>query len=310
VWSREPGELHEFTEPTRTGGWLDYVQGVVAALRERGLAVPGADLAIASEVPTGAGLSSSAALELAVATALDAAFGFGLDARARAEVAHRAETGLVGVPCGIMDQFASALAREDAALRLDCRSLEVRTLPLPAARVALLVAHSGVERALADGRYAERRAECAQARRRAGVAALRDLDEEALSRLAGVPLRRARHVFRENARVDATCAALEAGDFERVGALLREGQASLRDDFEVSAPELDALCEIGDALSGCHGSRLTGAGFGGCTIHLVAAERAPEVAACLAEGFEARFGRRPPVLAVRPAAGASAFACD
>jgi galactokinase len=308
VWSRERGELCEFAVPARSGGWVDYVQGVVAALETRGLEPTGADLAIASEVPAGSGLSSSAALELAAVTALDAAFGWDLDARTRAEVAHAAETGLVGVPCGIMDQFASALGREDTALRLDCRSREVRYLPLPAARVALLVVHSGLEGALADGRYAERRAECAEARRRSGVAALRDLTEAGLAELDGPALRRARHVVRENARVDATCAALAAGDLARVGALLREGQASLRDDFEVSAPELDALCEIGDALPGCFGSRLTGAGFGGCTLHLVEPARAEEVSAGLAEGFAARFGRRPPVWAVRPASGGEAFA--
>jgi galactokinase len=221
-----------------------------------------------------------------------------------------------------MDQFASALGRRDHALRLDCRSQSVEAVPLPATGVALLVAHSGAKRALAGAGsggtagYGDRVAECRRAlaaARDAGVAppqarALRDLsprDLPALARVLEPPLlRRARHVVTENERVDATCSALRAGDWETAGGLLRAGMRSLRDDFEVSTPELDALCELADALPGVYGSRLTGAGFGGCTLHLVAPGAAPDLAGALAAGFERRFGRRPPVWVVAASGGA------
>ncbi len=232
------------------------------------------------------------------------------------EFAHRGESQFVGLGCGIMDPFASALGRRDALLRIDCRSLETRTVPLPGDRVRILIAHSGVRRALTERGYRDRVDECRcalEAARAAGVAppgatALRDLAPERLPelerRLEPVLFRRVRHVIRENARVDAMCAALEAEDFAAAGALLREGMRSLREDFEVSTPELDALCEIADAQPGVFGSRLTGAGFGGCALHLVDADSAPAVEEALAAGFERRFGRRPPVWAVVPGDGA------
>jgi galactokinase len=319
VYSRERAEEREFdscaSEPG--GDWLDYVQGVVAALRERGIDTGGFDIAIASEVPPESGLSSSAALELALVTALDRLLDLALDATARCHLAHRAETAFVGVPCGIMDQFASGLARRDCALRIDCRSLQVAAVPWPGPRLRLLIADSGVRRALAAGAYGERRRECLEAfetARRAGAAppgatALRDLGPERLASLERVLpprlFRRTRHVVLENQRVDATCAALLAGDLAAAGAALREGMRSLREDFEVSTPELDALCELADAVPGVYGSRLTGAGFGGCTIHLVDPAASQEVSEIVASGFERRFGRRPPLLVASPADGAS-----
>jgi len=300
----------------RAGDWGDYLRGVAAALRERGWTPGGLALAVASDVPRGAGLSSSAALAVAVATAVDALFGLGLGARARADAAHAAETRFVGVPCGVMDPYASALGRAGHALRIDCRSLGVRAVALPPG-AALLVAHSGVERRLADGRYAARREEVRAALEaaralRPEARALRDFapaDLPALERvLEGAPLRRLRHVVRENARVDAACEALRAGDLPAAGALLREGHASLRDDFAVSVPELDLLCALGDAAPGVHGSRLTGAGFGGCTLHLVDADAAESARETLATGFERRTGRRPPLWVVRPADGAAVVA--
>lgn len=297
----------------RAGDWGDYLRGVSAVLRLGGHGVGGFDLALASDVPAGSGLASSAALAVAVGTALDALLGLGLDARGRAELAHAAETGFVGVPCGVMDPFASGLGRAGQALRIDCRSLEVRPVPLPAG-AALLVAHSGVRRRLSDGRYAERRDECraalaAACALRPGVRALRDLapaDLPDLERVLEGPLRRrVRHVVRENARVDAVAAALSSGDLAAAGALLAEGHASLRDDFEVSVPEIDLLCALGDAAPGVHGSRLTGAGFGGCTVHLVDADAVEAAREAIQTGFARRTGRRPPVLAVRPADGAS-----
>ena len=318
IHSRERGEALEL-DPARLerrGDWLDYLQGVCFALRERGHDVRGLDLAVASEVPPESGLSSSAALCVALVTALDAAQGLGLDAVARARIAHRAENGFVGVACGIMDPFASSLARRDHALRLDCRSAEASLVPLPSARLAWLIAHSGVTRRLAGGGYGDRVAECRsafEAASKAGLAppgarALRDLGVSDLGalerRLDPLCFRRARHVITENARVLAFCERLAAGELEAAGALLCEGMRSLRDDFAVSAPELDALCEIADALPGVYGSRLTGAGFGGCTLHAVAPEAAETVAQRLALGFERRAGRRPPVLRIRASDGA------
>jgi len=311
------GECGEFeaTELRRRGSWLDYVQGVVFALAERGLDPGGLDLAIASGLPRESGLSSSAALEVAVATLLDRAGGLGLDARDRALVAHRAENGFVGVACGIMDQFASALGRADHALLIDCRSLAVDEVPLPRAEVALLVIDSGVRRALVAGSYGDRQAECAEALRLAraarvapGLGALRDLGPEHLAVLArALPerlFRRARHVITENERVRDVVRALATHELGKAGAALREGMRSLRDDFEVSTPELDLLCERADAHPGVLGSRLTGAGFGGSTLHWVRPDAVEDVIGWIADGFEARFARRPPVLPVVASAGA------
>jgi len=317
----EPGPVSlDAREPKPCAGWGGYVRGVVLALAERGVPLPGADLAVASEVPVGAGLSSSAALCVALVTVLDAAFGLGLDVRTRAQLAWRAESGFAGVPCGLMDPLASALGRRDTALAIDCRSLGIEWIPLPGDRLSLLAADSGVRRRLVEGGYGDRRAECAEAlrlAREAGIAgpaarALRDLDAGDLPALEGalpaVLARRVRHVLRENERVRAMASALTAGDLTLAGDLMRQAMASLQRDFEVSIPELDGLCELADALPGVFGSRLTGAGLGGCTLHLVRADAAQDVTAELVGRFAARFGRRPAVVAVRAADGAAALA--
>ena len=300
----------------KRGDWSDYVAGVVSAFASEGLATPGLDVALASDLPRESGLSSSASLEVAIATLLDVAGGHGLDGSARARLAHRAENEFVGVPCGRMDQLASALGRRGAALRIDCRDFSVRAVPLPGDRVRVLIVDSGVRRQLVGGDYGRRRGECEEGlalAREAGIAprdaaTWRDVDPARLADLERtldpVRFRRARHVLTENGRVDATCAALERGDLARVGALLKDGMASLREDFEVSRPELDALCAIADATPGCFGSRLTGAGFGGCTIHLVEPWRADAVADAIVRGFAQRFGRAPAVLTVAAAEGA------
>jgi galactokinase len=317
VHSLTNGETAEFETGAlaRRGAWVDYVQGAVFALGPESL--PGADLLVASDVPTGSGLSSSAALGVALVHALAALRGEPLAPRDAAVLAWRGESEFVGVPCGVMDPMASALGRAGCALRIDCRSLQVTPVPLAESRAALLVADSGVRRELASGSYGNRRAECEAAlaeAQAAGIGAaearsLRDFgldDLPALERALGpVALRRVRHVIRENARVEAFCTALAQGDLAAAGALLREGHRSLRDDFEVSTPELDALCAIGDALPGVYGSRLTGAGFGGCSVHLVDPERADAAAVALAAGFAERFGRRPPLLRAAPSEGAS-----
>jgi galactokinase len=321
IHSHQSEETREFEVQrlARRGEWIDYAQGVVFALQERGCAVRGLDLSVASRVPPGSGLSSSAALCVALVTVFDRAQRLGLSAEERARLAHRAENGFVDVACGIMDPYACALGRRDHALRLDCRSGEATAVALPRGALAWLVAHSGVERRLRQGSYGDRVGECRLAFEAAvaaglappGARALRDLGPGDLPglerRLDSVLFRRARHVLGENVRVLAFCQRLAAGEIEAAGALLCESMRSLRDDFEVSTPELDALCEIADRLPGVYGSRLTGAGFGGCTLHAVAPEAADEVASRLGLAFERRAGRRPPVLRVFAADGAEAF---
>jgi len=304
----------------RAGDWGDYVRGAAAGLAWQGHTPAGADLLISSRVPLGSGLSSSAALSVAATLALSCAAGLELPLRSIAEAAHAGESRFVGVGCGILDPFASALGRRDHALRIDCRDRSVETVPLGAGRVVLLLAHSGVTRTLAGGAYRERVAECAAAlaeAKAAGLAAphahsLRELTAEQLPALERALdpacFRRARHVIRENQRVDDFRAAALAGDLAAAGALLREGMVSLRENYEVSIAELDLLCALGDTAAGCYGSRLTGAGFGGCTLHLVEPGAADEVARQIRAGFARSFGREPVLFCVRPADGASVIA--
>ena len=318
VFSRERSEERTFDcrSLDRRGDWVDYLRGVFAALRESGVATAGFDIALASDVPLEAGLSSSAALLLAVVTAIDHCLALGIDVPRRCHLARRAEVEFVGVPCGAMDFLASGLGKRDQLLRIDCRSLAVELVPWPSGRVELLVADSGTRRALATGAFAERRAECAQALaavRRAGSVpehdgALRDVTPDLLPSLERtLPRRlfqRLRHVVSENERVKASCAALRAGDVVGLGELLRAGMRSLREDFDVSTPELDTLCRLADGAPGVHGSRLTGAGFGGCTLHLVDAAAAGEVRTYLAREYARRTGRQGRIFSVSPADGA------
>jgi galactokinase len=319
VFSRERAQERGFDAraPARRGDWVDYLQGAFAALQGEGVATGGFDIAVASSVPLEAGLSSSAALALATVTAIDAGLALGLAAPHRCRLAQRAETEFVGVPCGSMDFLASGLAQPDSLLRIDCRSLEVDPVPWPVARARLLVADSGTRRALAAGDFAARRAECAralEAARGAGVVppearALRDVTPAMLGRLErALPrrlFRRLRHVVSENERVTASCAALRAGDVAGLGELLREGMRSLREDFEVSTPALDELCRLADGAPGVYGSRLTGAGFGGCAIVVVEPAAVDEVSAYLAAEYARRTGRRGRIFAVSPAGGAA-----
>ncbi|MEX0801632.1 MAG: galactokinase [Dehalococcoidia bacterium] len=260
-------------ERREDGGWRNCVRGVAHELREAGHGLRGADLAFSGDVPPGAGLSSSAALEVAVAGALAAVSGLEIEPRELALIAQRAENGFAGVQCGVMDQLAAALGREDAALLIDCRNLEVEAVPLPADGPAIVVVDSGVRRELGDSPYNQRREECAQAAAALGVAALRDLTAGELERRRGelerTLYRRARHVVLEETRVLAAAETLRRGEMEPLGRLLFGSHRSLRDDFEVSCPELDLLVELAAECDGVLGARLTGAGFGGCTVNLV-----------------------------------------
>ncbi|CAN5844150.1 galactokinase [soil metagenome] len=263
--------------------WARYVAGVVAELRP----AVGFTGMVTTTLPVGAGLSSSAALEVAVALAL----GFAGPPVKLARLCKRAEQRASGVPCGIMDQLAVAAGLEGHALRIDCRTLAVDLVPIPA-DVAVVVVDSGQARGLAGSAYAERRAECEAA---AGlVGPLRDATTVAVEGMHdGVLRRRARHVVSENGRVDAFAAALSSGDIATAGALMVESHASLRDDFEVSTPTLDALVDRLAASPGVHGARLTGAGFGGCVVALAEP-------GALDEGWKVRPGpgaRRQPEIA-------------
>jgi galactokinase len=298
---------------TPSGGWEDYVAGTAWAMSEAGVPIRGFRGLLASDLPQNAGLSSSAALELASALALSGGDEPPVDRLTLARIAQRAENEYIGVQCGLMDQFASANGVDGAALLLDCRSLEYRAIPLRLEDVAVVVAHSGSERRLEASAYNERRAQCdaavaAIATRHPGIRSLRDVTPGMLDAMGGdlapVLARRARHVVEENDRVLQAAHAFEAGDHESVGRLFGESHASLRDLYEVSSPELDALVEIAVAVPGVFGSRLTGAGFGGCTVTLVRRETIPGLTAAVEEQYPARTGLRPRIFEVRPSAGA------
>ncbi|MFF6841892.1 galactokinase [Streptomyces tanashiensis] len=297
-------------EPLSGGGWAAYPAGVVWALREAGHPVTGADVHLASTVPTGAGLSSSAALEVVTALALNDLFGLGLSRAGLARLAQRAENAFVGVPCGVMDQMASACAEEGHALHLDTRDLSYRQVPFDLARegLRLLVVDTRVKHALGDGAYAERRAGCEAGARALGVRTLREVSAahlpEALGRLSDETiLRYVRHVVSDNARVERTIALLDAGDTRAVGPVLTEGHASLRDDLRVSCPELDLVVEAADA-AGALGARMTGGGFGGSAVVLVDTERAETVSAAVGKAFAEAGYAAPGIFPAVPAAGA------
>jgi galactokinase len=255
------GERDEFALDAieRTGTWRDYVRGVVQLLGPDS----GAGLRIESDVPRGAGLSSSAALEVAIGRALS-----DLPGPELALLAQRAENEFVGVPCGIMDQFCVANARAGHALLLDCRDLSFRLVPVPPG-VAIVVCDSRMERKLGESGYAERRAACEEAARLLGFRALRDATLDDVQRLPKQLRRRARHVVSETERTLAAATELEAGNLQAVGELMDDSHRSMRDDYEVVPPQLDALAAATRAIDGCYGSRLTGGGFGGCTVSLV-----------------------------------------
>ncbi|MFM2106160.1 MAG: hypothetical protein RL338_1192 [Chloroflexota bacterium] len=297
----------------RRGDWLDYVAGTARSLADAGIPLRGVRGLLASDLPVGAGLSSSAALELATAHALIADPADATDRPRLARLAQRAENEYVGVGCGIMDQFASSVGNRAGAILLDCRSLEHERVRIPLERVALVVCDTGAPRRLHGSAYNDRRASCERivgllAERGAPVRALRDVDEELLGSLAGladaVDLRRAEHVVREDVRVLETVAALEAGDLEAVGRLFAESHASLRDLFEVSSTELDALVETALGVPGVVAARMTGAGFGGCTVNLVRHDALPALERAVETTYRRRTGRVPRVLVVEPASGA------
>lgn len=306
-------DLRRLSEGPR-GTWADYLAGVASELIAAGCELPGADLAIISDVPVGGGVSSSAALEVAGALALAELAGYSVDPEALALLCQRAENDFVGMRCGILDQFTSVFARAERVLCLDCRTRGRRLVPMADERVRFVVCDTRKPRELVASAYNERRAECERAAALLGVPTLRDIDSETLADHAGkldaTLLRRARHVVSENERVLAGVRALESGDWAGLGALIDAAHLSLRDDYEVSCPELEAMRAAALDAPGCLGARLVGAGFGGCVLALVEADAVERFSARVAPRYERATGRRPRIFATRAADGAGVMSTD
>ncbi|MGH2820172.1 MAG: galactokinase [Actinomycetota bacterium] len=289
-------------------GWGSYVTGVVRALLEASVPIGGFEGVIASDVPVGSGLSSSAALEVAVASALVRG---SLDPVRLAEICQRAENEYVGVRCGIMDQLTSAAGREGHALLIDCRSHDLEPVPVPG-DLSVLVIDSAVSRGLGDSAYNERRAQCEEAARALGVPALRDATVDDLERGARamdeVVYRRARHVVTENARVHESAEALRAGDAEALRRLFEDSHRSYAQDFEASSSEIDRLVAVAGATPGVVAARLTGGGFGGSTVNLVVSERAQEAARHIVQRYAVATGLRARAWISRASPGAGPLA--
>ena len=298
-------------EPT----WANYVRGVVAQFQRRGIAPPALNAFAVSDVPLGSGLSSSASLEVSTATLLEAAAGTTLDRLEKARMCRQAEHEYAHVPCGLMDQLTAVLGDESGPLLVDFEAEEARLVPLRDPAVTVLICNSNVPHALHDGEYARRRAGCEEAVRLLNVSSLRHATLEAVEAakhaLGSEVYRRARHIVTENARTVAAAAALASGELSKFGALMYQSHQSLRDDFEVSCPELDALVEIASEIGeagGVFGARMTGGGFGGCTVMLVRSDCIAPITETLAREYRRRQGRAVTTFVSRPGRGAHMIA--
>jgi galactokinase len=296
VWSTEFTETADFSlDRLERGGpaWSEYLKGTAWALEHAGHRLTGWDGVIGSDLPIGAGLSSSAALELATARAFAATTHIPWEPAAMARLAQRAENEWVGVNCGIMDQMVSGVGQEGHAVLIDCRTLHTEAVPLPKSMVVVIL-DTATRRGLVDSAYNERRRQCESAAAFFGVAALRDVTDTMLeARGAGLDpttARRARHVVTENARTLAAALAMRRGDAQALGRLMNQSHESLRDDFEVSSAALDTMVEVARAERGCYGARMTGAGFGGCAVAVVNREDGPAFVERVAEQYQGRTG--------------------
>ena len=303
------GDLAQHAGDPHGEGWAEYARGVAWAFGDAGHPLTrGLDGVVAGDVPVGAGLSSSAALELAIARAFATTSDLPWDATAAALLSQRAENAWVGVNSGIMDQFIAAKGQAGHALLIDCRSLESRLVPIPDS-VVVVVLDTATRRGLVDSAYNERRQACERAAAYFGVKALRDVTLEMFEARGGgldpVTRKRARHVITEDARTLDAVAALERGDVVAFGALMDASHVSLRDDFEVSRPELDAIVRLARAHPACLGARMTGAGFGGCGVALVDRARADDFARVVAAQYEADVKRHPAVYVCTASDGAA-----
>jgi galactokinase len=305
-------DLDRAGEPVRHV-WLDYVEGMARSLEETGLRLAGADLLIQSDVPLGAGLSSSAALEISVGLSLVCLAGIEVDRRALALAGQRSEHDYVGIKCGIMDQYIAALGLAGHALLIDCRTLESTLIPMDLKDVAVVVCDTRVKHALASSEYNLRREQCSR-----GVELLREVmpDIRALcdvsvaefeqhqARLPELIRNRCRHVVTENARTLAAAEALKAGDLKLIGKLMYASHQSLDRDYEVSSPELNLLVEIASSLDGVIGSRMTGGGFGGCTVNLIERGRIETFSDVVSRKYESGTGKAPLVYVFEAGDGA------
>ncbi len=295
---------------TKEKGWAEYVKGVAYELQNANYELRGFDAIITGDVPNGAGLSSSAAVELATARAFAAVSGFAWDATQMAKLAQKAENEWVGVNCGIMDQMASAACKEGYALFLDCRSLEIQHAPLPES-TSVVILDTSTRRGLVDSAYNERRSQCEQAARWFGVKALRDVCVEEFERktkedkLSEVVLKRARHIVTENARVLEAVSVMKAGNVTRLGELFNASHDSLRDDFEVTNDALNIMVACAQEQESCYGARMTGAGFGGCAVALVEKEKTQEFANAVSAAYRQRSGLDASVYVCKASEGAS-----
>lgn len=315
IYSEHQRELREFDAAAlpgleRAGHWSDYPIGVARLLIAAGYAIAPMNLLIRSSVPEGSGLSSSAALE--VSSALAFLSGRAIDPLELARLCQRAEVEFVGMPCGIMDQYISIFGRQNAAVEIDCRSLGHRYVDLPPG-IAFVAVNSMVKHALASSAYRQRVEECATAvqeiaRRFPGVSSLRDVTthqlEEAALHLPDAIARRARHVVTENARVERFVAACAESDITRMGALLVESHRSLQHDYEVSCPELDFLVDAAIETAGVYGARMTGGGFGGCTVNLLRPQAVEAFRERIGEAYERKFRVSPAFYECKPSDGA------
>ena len=277
--------------------WSNYVRGVIAGFQDRGMKVPGLDVLLESNVPLGGGLSSSAALEVCTATLLETAIGEAIDPVEKALLCQKAEHEFAGVPCGIMDQFISVMGRENELLLLDCRSRKTELVPMDDPTVGILIINSNVRHELGSGEYAKRRAECEQAAAILGVKSLRDatadLLERAKNKMDDVNYRRARHVIGEIERTIYAAEGCRASNWPTVGQLMYASHYSLRDDYEVSCPELDAIVSIAESIGmkgGVFGCRMTGGGFGGCAVALVKMDVVDRISQTIAEEYKKKTG--------------------
>jgi galactokinase len=305
-------DLNGPVNPGPKGAWSNYPAGVIAGFMDRGAKLSGFDALVHSTVPLGGGLSSSAALEVATATLLEAITGQKLDPVDKALLCQKAEHDYAGMPCGIMDQFISVMGKQDHLLLLDCRSRQPELVPMSDPEMALLIVNTNVKHELTGGEYAKRRAQCEQAAKALGVASLRDADADMLERARGrmedVVYRRGRHVIGEIERTLHAAEGIRASNWPTVGQLMYASHSSLRDDYEVSCPELDAVVEIALDIGrkgGVAGCRMTGGGFGGCAVALVRTDAVTAVSERIASEYERRTCIKPTLFVSRPAAGAT-----
>ncbi len=286
--------------------WSSYPRGALWWLGDQGFAVPGFDAVMGGDIPVGAGLSSSAAVEVAMIELGLALAGESLSKQAIALGGVEVEHQFIGVPCGVMDQMASAMGVNGHALLIDCRSLEATPIPVPGG-VSIMIMDTAKQRGLVDSEYATRRAQCEEAARVLGVPALRDATREqveaAREQLGDLLYRRARHIVTENLRTQATAMALRSGGLKTAGQAMRESHASLRDDYEVSCRELDIMSDLANAQPGCYGARMTGGGFGGCAVARVEDGAVEAFVQAVAPAYEAETGLTPQLYVCRAAAG-------